>query len=61
MLSIFSANELFISQLNGPNFTAWYAEVLVARMSKCRADKPAFLTARFQNNNSPFSLGNVIY
>jgi hypothetical protein len=22
MLSIFSANELFISQLNGPNFTA---------------------------------------
>ncbi len=25
--SIFSANELFISQLNGSNFTAWYAEV----------------------------------
>jgi len=28
------ANELLISQLNGSNFTAWYAEVLVARISQ---------------------------
>jgi len=28
MLSIFSANELFISQLNGPDFTAWYAMLI---------------------------------
>ncbi len=34
MLSTFSANELFISQLNGSNFTAWYAEVLIARISQ---------------------------
>jgi len=30
MLSIFSISELFISQISGSNFTAWYAEVLVA-------------------------------
>ncbi len=31
MLSIFSANESLISQINGSDFTAWYAEVLVVR------------------------------
>jgi len=34
MLSIFAANKLFISQLNASNFTAWYTEVLVARISQ---------------------------
>jgi len=33
MLSIFSANEVFICQLNGSNFTAWYAEVFAAQIS----------------------------
>jgi len=28
MPSIFLANELFISQLNGPDFTAWYAVLM---------------------------------
>ncbi len=34
MLSVFSANELFISQLNGPDFTSWYAMLMSMKVFK---------------------------
>jgi hypothetical protein len=48
MPSIFLANELFISQLNGPDFIAWYAMLMSMKVFKKMDMQMRFYTVSAQ-------------